>query len=96
MGTNGWLYTDINIRNPSNQKIIFPIDSVAIVGVNEIMKDPADAPESQGSMTLEERGGPITSNITTSDLSNNISNIRIHLLFWKKFSHFFWVMLIME
>lgn len=45
------------------------------------MKDPADAPESQGRMTLEERGGPVTSNITTSDLSNKISNIRIHLLF---------------
>ena len=67
MGTNGWLYTDITIRNPSDQKITFPIDSVAIVGVNEIMKDPADAPESQGSMTLEERGGPITSNMTTMD-----------------------------
>ncbi|MDX1372037.1 MAG: hypothetical protein R3321_06185, partial [Nitrososphaeraceae archaeon] len=65
MGTNGWLYTDITLRNPSDQEITFPIDSVAIVGVNEIMKDPADAPESQGSMTMEERGGAVMSNMTT-------------------------------
>lgn len=65
MGTDGWLYTDITLRNPSDQKITFPIDSVAIVGVNEIMKDPADAPESQGSMTMEERGGAVMSNMTT-------------------------------
>lgn len=58
MGENGWLYTDITLRNPSSEKITFPADSVAIVGVNEIMQDPQDAPSAQGSMTLEERGGP--------------------------------------
>jgi hypothetical protein len=58
MGENGWLYTDITLRNPSNEKITFPADSVAIVGINEIMKDPQNAPPTQGSMTLEERGGP--------------------------------------
>ncbi|MGD1836427.1 MAG: hypothetical protein ACPKPY_00030, partial [Nitrososphaeraceae archaeon] len=56
MGTNGWLYSDITLRNPSDEPIEFPPNSVAIVGVNEIMQDPADAPEAQGSMTLQERG----------------------------------------
>jgi hypothetical protein len=46
------------IRNPSSEKITFPVDSAAILGVNEIMKDPQNAPSTQGSMTLEERGGP--------------------------------------
>ena len=69
MGTNGWLYTDITLRNPSNEEISFPANSVAIVGVNEIMQDPGNAPEAQGSMTLEERGtnGLVNNNITNTN-----------------------------
>ena len=67
MGTDGWLYTDITLRNPSDEPIEFPPDSVAIVGVNEIMQDPADAPESQGSMTLQERGASGMANMTDTN-----------------------------
>lgn len=35
---------DITLRNPSYQKIIFPADSIAIIVVNEIMKDPQNPP----------------------------------------------------
>ena len=65
INTNNWLYTDIMLRNPSDQKIAFTIDSVAIAGVNEIMQDPTDAHESQNSITMEERGGAVRSNMTT-------------------------------
>jgi hypothetical protein len=60
MGPNGWLITDLALHNPSNKEITFPQDSVAIVGINEIMKDPAQAPASQGGMTIEERGGGVS------------------------------------
>ena len=60
MGPNGWLITDLTLHNPSNKEITFPQDSVAIVGINEIMKDPTQAPTSQGAMTIEERGGGVS------------------------------------
>jgi hypothetical protein len=75
MGENGWLYTDITLRNPSSEKITFPVDSVAIVGVNEIMKDPQNAPPAQGSMTLEERGGPGGSEGPDGGMSSNMTQM---------------------
>jgi hypothetical protein len=56
--------------NSSNNQITLPQESVAIVAVNQIMKDPGNAPMSQGGMTVEERGGGVgMGNI------NNIGNI---------------------
>ena len=59
MGPNGWLITDVVLVNPSNNQITLPQKSVAIVAVNQIMKDPGNAPMSQGGMTVEERGGGV-------------------------------------
>ena len=39
MGEKGFLLIDIALHNPSNQRITFPEESVAIVSVNEIMKN---------------------------------------------------------
>lgn len=73
MGPDGWLITDVVLHNPSDREITFPQDSVAIVGVNEIMKDPGQAPESQGSMSMEERGGGI-SQMTNMTSMHNMSS----------------------
>ena len=70
MGPNGWLITDVVLHNPSDIEITFPQDSVAIVGVNEIMKDPGQAPVSQGNMSMEERGGGISQMNEMSNMSN--------------------------
>jgi hypothetical protein len=48
MGEKGFLLVDIALHNPSEQKITFPLESVAIVSVNEIMKDPNTLPASEG------------------------------------------------
>ena len=48
MGEQGFLLIDIALHNPSEQKITFPLESVAIVSVNEIMKDPNTLPASEG------------------------------------------------
>ncbi|HJT84207.1 MAG TPA: hypothetical protein VJ697_06970 [Nitrososphaeraceae archaeon] len=48
MGEAGFLLIDIALHNPSQQKITFPAESVAIVSVNEIMKDPNTLPTSEG------------------------------------------------
>jgi hypothetical protein len=44
------LLIDIALHNPSNQRITFPEESVAIVSVNEIMKDPATLPTAEGNV----------------------------------------------
>jgi hypothetical protein len=62
------------LHNPSNKEITFPQDSVAIVGINEIMKDPAQAPASQGGMTIEERGGGV-SQMTNMAAMNQTSGV---------------------
>jgi len=48
MGDEGFLLIDIALHNPSQQKIIFPAESVAIISVNEIMKDPHTLPTTEG------------------------------------------------
>lgn len=48
MGEDGFLLIDIALHNPSQQKITFPTESVAIVSVNELMKDPNTLPTSEG------------------------------------------------
>ena len=48
MGEHGFLLVDIALYNPSEQKITFPLESVAIVSLNEIMKDPNTLPSSEG------------------------------------------------
>jgi hypothetical protein len=50
MGEQGFLLIDIALYNPSQQKITFPAESVAIVSVNEIMKDPSTLPASEGNI----------------------------------------------
>ena len=50
MGEKGFLLIDIALHNPSNQRITFPEESVAIVSVNEIMKDPATLPTAEGNV----------------------------------------------
>jgi hypothetical protein len=50
MGEQGFLLIDIALHNPSQQKITFPEESVAIVSVNEIMKDPSTLPASEGNV----------------------------------------------
>ncbi len=50
MAEDGWLLTDIALHNPSDQKITFPEESVAIVSVNEIMKNPNVLPASEGNI----------------------------------------------
>jgi hypothetical protein len=72
MGPNGWLITDLVLHNSSNKEITFPQDSVAIVGINEIMKDPGQAPASHCGTTMEERGGGI-SNMTSMTAMNQTS-----------------------
>ena len=47
MGEGGFLLIDIALHNPSQQKITFPAESVAIVSVNELMKDPNTLPISE-------------------------------------------------
>jgi hypothetical protein len=47
MGEGGFLLIDIALHNPSQQKITFPAESVAIVSVNEIMKEPNTLPISE-------------------------------------------------
>ena len=51
MGEEGFLLIDIALHNPSTQRITFPEESVAIVSVNEIMKDPATLPAAEGNVT---------------------------------------------
>jgi hypothetical protein len=48
MGEEAWLLIDVALHNPSDQKVTFPEESVAIVSVNEIMKDPNVLPASEG------------------------------------------------
>jgi hypothetical protein len=48
MGEQGFLLVDIALHNPSEQKITFPPESVAIVSVNKIMKEPNTLPASEG------------------------------------------------
>jgi hypothetical protein len=50
MGEQGFLLIDIALYNPSQQKITFPEESVAIVSVNEIMRDPNTLPASEGNV----------------------------------------------
>ncbi len=50
MGEKGFLLIDIALHNPSDQMIIFPAESVAIVSVNEIMVDPNTLPASEGNI----------------------------------------------
>jgi hypothetical protein len=50
MGEEGFLLIDLALHNPSQQKITFPAESVAIVSVNEIMKDPNTLPPSEGNV----------------------------------------------
>ena len=50
MTQDGWLLIDVALHNPSDQKITFPEESVAIVSVNEIMKDPNVLPASEGNI----------------------------------------------
>jgi hypothetical protein len=50
MGEKGYLLIDLALHNPSQQKITFPAESVAIVSVNEIMKDPHTLPASEGNV----------------------------------------------
>jgi hypothetical protein len=50
MGEKGFLLIDIALHNPSQQKITFPAESLAIVSVNEIMKDPGKLPASEGNI----------------------------------------------
>lgn len=53
MGEQGFLLIDLALHNPSQQKIAFPAESVAIVSVNEIMKDPVTLPASEGNVPVK-------------------------------------------
>ena len=57
MRPNGWLITGLVLHNPSNKEKTYPQDSVAIVGISEILKNPSAPPASQGGMTIEEGEG---------------------------------------
>jgi hypothetical protein len=50
MGEEGFLLIDIALYNPSQQRITFPEESVAIVSVNQIMQDPLKLPAGEGSI----------------------------------------------
>lgn len=78
MGPEGWIYTDITLRNPSQNDITFPPNTVAIVGVNEIMMDPAVAPQTQDGVELNTGDNPQATGIeagNSGSMNMNMGNM---------------------